>query len=116
MKGVKANTGLNDIEPKCKQCGKCCHSMSATMTIADMNREPRLWEVAIPIQKVGNLRTRTYMAEKKHPFAINKLHRGAACPFLAKTNECIIHSTRPQICRDYPHGKKCMRELQECLR
>lgn len=100
---------------ECKQCGQCCHSMSATMILEDMSREPRLWDVAVPIHKVGNPRTMAYMVEKQHPFVINKIHRGAACPFLNTINECTIHSTRPQICRDYPHGKKCMRELQVCL-
>lgn len=96
---------------ECQRCGQCCHQLSATMTIADMNREPRLWDVAVPIQKVGNPKTRAYMAEKKHPWAIGgKPHRGAPCPFLTAENLCGIHETRPQICRDYPQkGAKCLR-------
>ena len=93
----------------CKQCGKCCHVLSATMAISDMNREPRLWEVAVPIHKVGNPKTRAFMAEKKHPWAIGgKSKRGAPCPFLIN-NSCGIYSTRPQICRDYPQkGASCL--------
>ena len=92
----------------CQQCGKCCHKLSATLTLDDMNREPRLWDFAVPIQKVGNPATRRYMAEKKHPFVIRKEKRGGPCPFLLNSL-CLIHSTRPQICRDYPQGAKCLR-------
>ena len=95
---------------ECKQCGKCCHVLLATMTVEDMNREPRLWDVAVPIQKVGNPKTRAFMAEKKHPWAIGKTHRGSPCPFLSPGNDCMIYETRPQICRDYPQkGFKCLR-------
>ena len=104
-----------ELNHVCKQCGQCCHQFSATLTIEDMNREPRLWQVAVPIHRVGNPKTRTYMAEKKHPWVIGKPYRGAACPFLGCDNLCMIHSTRPQICRDYPQESKCIRELQECL-
>ena len=94
----------------CKRCGRCCHSFSITLTIEDMNREPRLWNVAIPIQKVGNPKTKAYMIEKKHPFVIGKAKRGGPCPFLAPNNDCIVYETRPQICRDYPaKGVKCLR-------
>lgn len=83
----------------------------------DMSREPKLWDVAVPIHKVGNPRTRAYMAEHKMPFAIRKPHKGAACPFLDANNLCMIYETRPQICRDYPQGAKCILEMQElCLR
>ena len=86
---------------ECKQCGRCCHQFGITLTPEDLNRELRLWEVAVPIQSVGNPKTRRYMIEKKHPFAIRKEKRGGPCPFLAANNECVIYETRPQICRDY---------------
>jgi len=82
------------------------------MTIEDMNREPRLWDVAVPIQNVGNPKTRAFMVEKKHLWAIHKDHRGDPCPFLTAENLCGIHETRPQICRDYPQGAKCFKEKQ----
>jgi len=79
-----------------------------------MNREPRLWDVAVPIQRVGNLKTRMFMAEKKNPWVIGgKPHRGAACPFLTAENLCGIYETRPQICRDYPQEAKRIRQMQE---
>ncbi len=97
---------------ECQKCGQCCHQFSITLTLEDMNREPRLWQVAIPIQQVGNPKTRAYMAEKKHTWVIGKSHSGSACPFLAPNNDCMIYETRPQICRDYPQGAKCIREMQ----
>ena len=101
----------------CQRCGICCHQLSATLTPEDMNREPRLWDVAVPIQNVRNPKTRRYMKEKRHPWAIDKEKRGAPCPFLVqpegKPAECSIHETRPQICRDYPGKAKCIREERE---
>lgn len=96
---------------ECQQCGKCCHQLSPTLTEADVNREPRLWDYAVPIERVVNPATKQYMAEKKHPFALRKRHRGGPCVFLAN-NLCVIHSTRPQICRDYPQGAQCLRSDQ----
>lgn len=94
---------------ECERCGKCCHQLSATMTLQDMNREPRLWEVAVPIHRVGNRKTRRFMLEKGHPFVIGKEKQGGPCPFLTTDNLCLIYETRPQICRDYPQGAKCVR-------
>ena len=94
----------------CRRCAKCCRRFSITLRPEDMSREPRLWQVAVPIQRVGNPVTRAYMAEKQHPWAIGKARAGAPCPFLAATNDCFIYETRPQICRDYPQeGVKCLR-------
>jgi Fe-S-cluster containining protein len=69
-------------------------------------------DVAVPIYKVGNPLTRKYMIEKKHLWAIKKTMRGGPCPFLLN-NKCIIHETRPQICRDYPQDSYCIREQME---
>jgi len=93
----------------CERCGKCCHVFGITLSIEDMNREPRLWDVAVPIQKVGNPKTRAFMAEKKHPWVIGgKKKRGDACVFLVGNN-CTIYETRPRICRDYPQkGAPCL--------
>ena len=94
----------------CEQCGKCCHA-GVTLAIEDMNREPRLFQVAVPIHRVGNPKTRAFMAEKKHPWAINKPHRGAPCPFYF--DGCTIYETRPQVCRDYPeNGGLCIKEKE----
>jgi len=93
----------------CKRCGRCCHKYSITLTLEDMNREPRLWQVVTPMQLVGNQITKAYMIEKKYPFVIRKAKRGGACPLLAPNNDCVIYETRPQICRDYPQeGVRCL--------
>ena len=103
-------------EHVCEQCGKCCHHLSATFTPADVNREPRLLDVAITIQQVNNSRTRSFMRDKRHPWAIGKARRGDPCPFLDMQQRCMIHATRPQICRDYPQdGARCIRESELCL-
>lgn len=35
-------------------------------------------------------------------------HYGTVCRFLdTDSRQCTIHSARPQICRDYPGGRRC---------
>lgn len=55
---------------------------------------------------------RAFMKERGHGWAIYKPYRGTPCPFLNANNECLIYETRPQICRDYPQGIKCIKEMQ----
>ena len=88
---------------ECVKCGSCCKCFRIVLSLADVNKEPRLQKVMIPIYKILG-KTRRYMAEKKLPFALPK-----PCPFLLSNNECSIYETRPQMCRDYPQGdSKCL--------
>ena len=111
LKMAKTGAKYPAVDFKCRRCGKCCCQFGITLSISDMNREPRLWDVAVPIQNVGNPKTRAFMAEKKHPWVIGgKEKRGDPCVFLAGT-DCLIYETRPLICRDYPeNGGKCIGE------
>lgn len=99
---------------KCEQCGQCCKKLSPTLTLEDLRREPKLWQYAVPIDKVGNAKMRRYMMEKNIPYVMNKAGRGLSCPFQMPNGLCGIHETRPQICRDYPQQSKCIKEMQ-CL-
>jgi Fe-S-cluster containining protein len=113
MKLLENKKELRSGPHKCQGCGKCCHAFGITLSIADMNREPRLWSVAVPIQRVGNPKTRAFMAERKHPWIIGgKPHRGAPCIFLTPVNKCSIYKTRPQICRDYPMDGYCIKDMK----
>lgn len=90
---------------QCKQCGKCCCEFGITFDERDAAREPRLLRVAVTIDRVNNPKTRKYMKEKNYPYVLDKPRRGGPCVFLAANKECVIHATRPQICRDY----QCLR-------
>ena len=93
----------------CKKCAECCRNFGITLGPEDLNREPRLWSVALPIYRVANPKLVAFMREKKHPWAINA-GRGKPCPFLTRENLCGIYETRPQDCRDYPQkGAPCLR-------
>lgn len=99
--------------PECQRCGQCCHKFGISLTIEDMNREPRLWEVAVPLERVGNQKMRLFMMQNNYRWVIGgKPYRGAPCVFL-QNNECLIYRTRPQICRDYPQEAECIKEVQE---
>jgi len=79
-----------------------------------MSREPRLFKHAVPRNLVGNPTMRRYMDEKGYWWALSKPHgRGTPCVFQAPDNSCLIHVTRPQICRDYPQDSFCEREEME---
>jgi Fe-S-cluster containining protein len=93
---------------KCIKCGKCCRRFGVSLSIDDMNKEPKLWDVAVPIQKINNPKLRKYMIENNHPWAIKLMPVSFACPFLTAQNLCKIYDTRPQVCRDYPQeGAPC---------
>jgi Fe-S-cluster containining protein len=85
---------------KCKRCGECCRK-GVGLTIEDMNREPRLWDIAVPIQKVTNENMKTYMIQHNMPWAIGgKTKKGDMCIFFMN-DMCLIYETRPKMCRDF---------------
>ena len=101
----------------CKRCGQCCKMLSPTFTVEEGEHEPRLLTFATPLSRVGNPKTKQFMKERGHHYAIRKPHgRGTSCPLQAPNGECFIHSTRPQICREYPQDSFCWRETQEMKR
>ena len=105
----------NEIkEHACQRCGLCCHSFGITLTIEDLNREPRLYQYSIPTEEVGNMKTRLFMQQNNMPFVVDKGGRGLPCPFFANKS-CLIYETRPQICRDYPGRGLCKRREKELL-
>ena len=104
-------------EHTCIRCGQCCFAFGITLSLDDMNHEPRLWEYAIPIQQVNNPKTRKFMAENQMPFVIKMNGKGKKCPFLVGQVghvSCLIYETRPEICRQYPQdGARCIRQENE---
>lgn len=98
----------------CKHCAKCCHNCAITLTMDDLNREPRLYQYIIPVSQVDNPKTRLFMEENDMPFVINKGGRGKPCPFLMN-NRCMIYETRPDICKKYPENGHCIKEKEEIL-
>jgi len=74
---------------ECQQCGQCCRQFGITLAIEDMNREPRLWDVAVPIKNVGNPKTRAFMEEKKYPWVIGKSYRGSPCYVFGTKNSSL---------------------------
>jgi Fe-S-cluster containining protein len=109
MSVPRSNSAINFTSSsnlKCIRCAKCCHCFSITFTPEDINREPRLLDFVISIHKVFG-KVKQFMVEKGHPFLLRKQGRGSPCPFLLNSL-CMIYNTRPQICRDYPQGVKCL--------
>lgn len=97
----------------CQRCGKCCGMFGISLSMADMNREPRLWDVAVEIVEIKNRKLVRFMMEKGHRYAIGKRQRGASCVFLDANRECLIYGTRPDVCREFPGDSLCPREVTD---
>ncbi len=94
----------------CQRCGLCCRVTTPTLTVDDVMREPRLLEHAVTIERVPDRRVRRYMRQMGHVYALVKAERGIPCVFYNDTG-CSLYETRREICRQYPNGSKCAREL-----
>jgi Fe-S-cluster containining protein len=93
---------MNEVKSKktCRKCAKCCVGKGVGLTLDDLNREPRLWDYAVALARVGNIKMREYMIENNMPFALAQRRRGAPCVFLVGNN-CLIYERRPEMCRSY---------------
>jgi Fe-S-cluster containining protein len=83
----------------CRRCGLCCSVIDVQLTRADLDREPRLKEYAVPLSETEKREIENAIFRlKKRPS--DYYHVGSGhCPFFS-CNICKIYPTRPQLCRD----------------
>lgn len=85
----------------CQRCGACCSSYAILLTQADVDAEPKLKPVAVPIAQITKeLVTPAYADELYYIAGTEK--RPARCPMLSEDNLCLIYNCRPWACRRYP--------------
>ena len=90
---------------ECQQCGECCHHMGQVHTIRETRGE---FEFLVNNEYTGEKNTVVVDPDKQALF-LDKgifLDHPEACPFLRYRERdgkayCIVHLTRPEICRDY---------------
>ncbi|MFC1793627.1 YkgJ family cysteine cluster protein [Planctomycetota bacterium] len=91
------------LEPRpCKHCGNCCHCLIIGLCDEDLEREPRLREVAVPASELKSS-TSTLKASEKY-YIRHKKEKESPCVFLNKRYGnyfCSIYSSRPNTCRNF---------------
>ena len=89
----------------CSQCGWCCETLPIEVTHSDVLRWSRTHQTNIlrELSYIDN-----YPEKGVGGFYIVKtaLNPKQSCPFLTTDITCGIHTTKPQVCKFFPSGKK----------
>ena len=111
----------NKIVFECKQCGGCCKRFTGTLsaTVEDIKK----WEA----EGREDILKYVYIFEFGVKIAGGDLwfdpetnEELTECPFLGKKKGkfiCLIHDTKPTICKDYPFKGDCTvdeKRIKEC--
>lgn len=133
-----ATTPNIDFEYECDSCGLCCKCYVVEITNQDIEYEPRLKKASIPLEMI---KARSTPDCRHYSFGLdldesemrgkvvwqmvdgmnavlaisghgkNGYTEEVPCAFF-KNNRCEIHTTKPQVCRDYWPGRKRCRSLR----
>lgn len=78
----------------CLECANCCKSLGPRLTNTDMER------LASFLKMKTSTFIDTYMRlDEDNDYVFQNM----PCPFLLEDNYCMVYSSRPKACRDYPH-------------
>lgn len=94
----------------CSKCpGYCCSYPRIEVTDEDLERLARHFSIAV--DQAEKRFTRWYHDDEV-PERILRHHKdeiyGSICRFFdTEERRCTIYRARPQVCRDYPNGRKC---------
>ncbi|MBN8550973.1 MAG: YkgJ family cysteine cluster protein [Deltaproteobacteria bacterium] len=99
------------VEPQnsiaCDKCGACCRTYPVQVSLADAEREPRIFDAGLVIP--GWLRS------KEHHFQLHPLPFLDSCTFLDASSCCRIYNSRPQVCRAFEAGSpECAEARRRC--
>uniref|UniRef100_A0A6M3J8S0 Putative zinc-or iron-chelating protein n=1 Tax=viral metagenome TaxID=1070528 RepID=A0A6M3J8S0_9ZZZZ len=90
------NLKMCTVSLECENCGACCHrDQFVELTTEDIEREPRLKEIMIPMRDVPQS---VKINRNKYPYVF-RTHQG--CPFLSYNKKCLIHNNKPEACKNY---------------
>ena len=96
------------IRGNCKMCGRCCKSLILTYKN----------KVVTSIEQYNKLLKWDYSTYER--FVLDKEQNEGtplrfSCKYQSDDNSCLVHQTRPDICRTYPHHSifKLGAELEE---
>jgi len=97
---------------ECKRCGKCCVKFTGTLSATKEDilrwRKEGRDDIIAYVYFMGDDWGDLFF----HPETGGEIHD--RCPFLRKIRnkneyKCMIEETKPEVCRNYPHGRKCIK-------
>lgn len=86
----------------CRHCGNCCRVFGIGLCDEDLEREPRLKELAVPVAELPQKTQPTFLKRLGEKYCIRKEEK--PCPFLYEDKGkyfCSIYETRPNACRRF---------------
>lgn len=103
----------NDIQncseaaPACRRCGACCRTFPIFASEADAEREPCIRAEALELKP--------WLRTERWHWQLYPLPFHERCCFLDAGSSCVIHSTRPQVCREFaPDSGQCREARRRC--
>lgn len=98
---------------ECIKCGECCKDRSIPITYWDVVRWEREGRLDI-IQEVKFVHYADPSGIDWYYF-YNTALRGDICSFLMDDNKCMIHETKPVVCKNYPFNARSEEMMNTCL-
>ncbi len=94
----------------CIRCGKCCLYRHFMMTLSATSEDVSRWKRE---ERYDILKYVSTISPDVHDLWVKNGEESHRCPFVRKdrgkpTYRCGIYETRPEVCKGYPHGKKCL--------
>lgn len=84
-------------EINCLSCANCCKTISPVLYETDIARLAGFLKMKIPVFKDSYIQI-----DEDGDYVF----RQSPCPFLLHDNHCIVYSSRPKACREYPHTNR----------
>ncbi len=81
-------------EINCLECANCCKQLGPRLTNSDIRRLSSQLKM-----KTSDFTAQYLNLDEDHDYVF----RNMPCPFLLPDNYCMVYSSRPKACKDYPH-------------
>lgn len=103
---------LHDIEVSeidCLDCAGCCKNLGPRLNQTDIDRLAKHLKI-----KSKDVFTNYLRKDEDGDIVF----RSVPCPFLDDNNYCIVYSSRPKACKEYPHtdSKNIKSILSKCVK
>lgn len=101
----KAEIEFALVPRPCRHCGVCCRVYGISLCDEDLEREPRLKELAVSVAELPQKTQPTFLKRLGEKYCIRYGKDGDPCPFLYEEKGkyfCSIYETRPNACRRFP--------------
>ncbi|MDD4871232.1 MAG: YkgJ family cysteine cluster protein [Kiritimatiellae bacterium] len=94
------NKTCGDTNFSCQRCGTCCRwSGHVLLTQQDI----KTLSSTLGMNENNFIQCHTNITVNRAQLSLTEQADGACC-FLTENNLCSVYASRPQQCRDFPHG------------